>query len=161
MNISLPSELGRHAELVALEPKARALFAYWQSKCGARGMPARRDLSVTDLAPFLPDLVWVDPLENRSDFRFRLIGTTVVRRMIVDRTGTCFSETAAMRSGTKFWGRYDWVAHFGRPLFSEVEYVGDDTSVRVCQDLILPLADDVPGGISLMTLVLFLRFGQD
>lgn len=68
------------------------------------------------------------------------MGPEVVRRSLEDRTGQWLRDIEMMRPGTRFWRRYEWLWQNRAPLFSEVEYAGNDTGVRHVHDLSLPIA---------------------
>lgn len=66
----------------------RSLFDYWQSKLRGRRLPDRADIDPIEIPKLLPNLVLVDVLPGRPDcFRYRLIGTGIVRVFGRDMTG--------------------------------------------------------------------------
>jgi hypothetical protein len=48
---------------------------YWQAKRGSRTMPARNDISPSQLKAQLPHILLADVIEGGVDFRYRLVGT--------------------------------------------------------------------------------------
>ena len=157
MSVIPPAELGQHADRATLCTKAQDMLAYWRGKAGTDRLPQRRQMSVEELAAHLPNLVFIDRHSDPVNFRIRLMGSEVVRKSLQDRTGQWFSDVAGMAHGTRFWRRYDWVARYSEPLFADVDYAGADETVRLCQDLILPLADEDGRVSSMMTLVTYVR----
>ena len=71
--------MNRH-RLPAGEEEAGAetqrLIAYWQARCSGRRIPARADLDVLDLGPWLGRLSLYEALPD-GDFRCRLRGSTM------------------------------------------------------------------------------------
>jgi hypothetical protein len=65
--------------------KLTALRKLWEQKRGRRAMPARADLTVTDLRPWLGNLALLD-LEARGEV-FRLCGVNLFSRFGGDQTG--------------------------------------------------------------------------
>jgi hypothetical protein len=64
------------------------MFDYWQSKLRGRRWPDRADIDPTEIPKLLPNIVLVDILPNRLDcFRYRLVGTEIVRAFGRDMTG--------------------------------------------------------------------------
>lgn len=71
----------------------RSLFEYWQSKLRGRRLPDRADIDPTEIPRLLPNLVLVDILPDRPDrFRYRLIGTEIVRVFGREMTGRTTDE---------------------------------------------------------------------
>ena len=72
---------------------ANELAAYWQSKRGARLVPARKDIDPLEIPRHLiPHLFMFDVLGGGDDFRYRLIGTDIVDGVGRDSTGAVISQ---------------------------------------------------------------------
>jgi len=70
-----------------------ALFRYWNKKRNLRAMPARRDIDPIEMGPkLLPHLMLFELFEHGSRIRFRLIGTSLVKRLGYDPTGRLIAE---------------------------------------------------------------------
>ncbi|MBT6985106.1 MAG: PAS domain-containing protein, partial [Rhodospirillaceae bacterium] len=83
-----------YLELVPMEapemPLACALAAYYEEKMSAaQGLPFWRDFKLPELARSgLAKHVFVlEPVEGNTDWRYRLLGTEIVARFSIDRTG--------------------------------------------------------------------------
>ncbi|NVJ98579.1 MAG: PAS domain-containing protein [Alphaproteobacteria bacterium] len=157
--ITPPEDLGISPESAKLSDAVQAFYLYWREKRQG-AMPAKADLSIADMAPYLPNLVFVEPRFDPEDFRFRLIGTEVVRKSRKDRTGQCFGDNPNMDRTSQFWRRYAWVRDNQQPLFSKVEYVGTDKAVRNVEDLILPLRATKHQPMSIVTFVNYIGFAS-
>ena len=67
------TDLAFRAQLVI--PEQRQLFDYWRSKCGARPMPARADISPAEIKRLLPFVTLIDVVDGGRRMRVRLAGT--------------------------------------------------------------------------------------
>jgi len=82
----MPRELFDHAML-------GALYRYWQAKRGARAMPARQDIDPVEMEPrLLPHLMLCEVAQHGSHVRFRLVGTSLAKRLGFDPTGQSLSD---------------------------------------------------------------------
>jgi hypothetical protein len=119
------------------------LYSYWLAKRGARRMPARSDLDPADIIPLLPHLIIAE--KDGDQFRYRLVGTGVVRDVGFDPTGyfvgeylnnpNVYAEARAL---------YETVCTTGDPVFATGEFCFKSFRFgalhsRSC--LILPLTD--------------------
>lgn len=73
--------------LASFNPKLAALHRFWQAKCGARVLPKRGDIDVTELAPWLGNLMLLQVEEGGRDFFYRVYGTTIAEYFGRDLTG--------------------------------------------------------------------------
>jgi hypothetical protein len=73
-------------------PTLAAVKAYWDEKRGARRMPSRTDISPIDIKEHLGWICMLDVLPDFADFRYRLIGTKVIRYFRAESTGKTISE---------------------------------------------------------------------
>jgi hypothetical protein len=126
-------------------PLLLALLRYWQTKCFGQAMPARRDIDPVEMGPaLLPHLLLGDLLDRGTRVRFRLVGTTAVKRLGFDPTGKY------LEPGVK-GGYFDLLASLHRlvyceraPLYSESEFAWGSRRQLVARHLLLPLAQDGP-----------------
>ena len=82
----MASELFNHATL-------DALFQYWNKKRGVRAMPTRQDIDPIEMGPkLLPHLMLCEIADHGERIRFRLVGTSLVKRLGFDPTGRLLSE---------------------------------------------------------------------
>ena len=74
-------------------PKIKALYDYWQSIRPAGDLlPGRRHFDPVDIPELLPNLWMIDVLRDPLRFRFRLVGTEIVRFAGRDVTGLWLDE---------------------------------------------------------------------
>ncbi|HKT20894.1 MAG TPA: PAS domain-containing protein [Stellaceae bacterium] len=77
----MPPALFGHATL-------SALLRYWEKKRGKRRMPARRDIDPIEMdRRVLPQLMLCEVAEHGNVIRFRLVGTSLAKRLGFDPTG--------------------------------------------------------------------------
>jgi len=76
-------------------PELNDMLRLWQTKAGARRMPARRDLTPQDLRGHLGWIVLLDVEPAPLRFRYRLIGTEITQRVGRDATGRYLDELYA------------------------------------------------------------------
>jgi hypothetical protein len=73
-------------------PRFLELKQYWDAKRGARRMPTRADIDPIELRKHLGWIELVDVLPDRSDFRYRLLGTGITEGYGRDNTGKTVTE---------------------------------------------------------------------
>ena len=127
------------------EPLLHAVREYWRSKCRDGRLPARGDLDVLELRPFMGSMFLFDVIDQGRDFRFRLIGTQLVERFGRDSTGKTFAEAyEGANPETARWllGVYQRVVAEAVPIWSQapLDQVGRDFVVSAA--IHLPLSED-------------------
>ncbi|WP_299393935.1 PAS domain-containing protein [Pelagibius sp.] len=68
-------------------PKIRALYDYWRSIHPEAGLPGRQHFDPIDVPELLPNIWMVDINREPLRFRFRLVGTAIVKFTERDATG--------------------------------------------------------------------------
>lgn len=124
-------------------PTLAPLLAYWQTKRGARALPARRDIDPLEIAPaLLPHLLLADLLDRGTRARFRLVGTVAVKRLGFDPTGKYLEHEKGA------W--FDLLAALNRlvyceraPVYAESLFTWGNRRLET-QLLLLPLIQDGP-----------------
>lgn len=95
-----PAFVTFRAQLVI--PEQRQLFDYWVARSDGRAMPARRDISPTDIPRLLPHLSLLDVLPGGQAFRYRLAGSRL--RDIFDREVTgCMLDVESDEGWNGYW----------------------------------------------------------
>ncbi|WP_338033045.1 PAS domain-containing protein [Hwanghaeella grinnelliae] len=99
--------LARPARRRSLKPPSLEEFlSYWDSKKSGRTFPSRLDLDPVDIPNMLPFVFLVDVLGQGHDFRYRLVGTDIVRNTKKDFTGYLLSEIREIGSQGKLIEMY-------------------------------------------------------
>jgi hypothetical protein len=126
-------------------PVLGSLLRYWQQQRGARSLPSRRDIDPLEMGPdLLPHLLLTDLFDRGTRVRFRLVGTTIVKRLGFDPTGRYIE--GEMKGG--WWelvGALHRLAYCERaPLYGESEFSWGAGRRLEARHLLLPLTQDGP-----------------
>ena len=122
--------------------KLSDLAAYWRS-LATSGLPGRQHIDPIAMGPaLLPHMFLADVLDGGQRFRWRLIGTQIVRFAGTDDTGQGLEVTIAPRMRDTIIGHYRQVVRERRPLCHRSEFTGRDRRVYRYERLLLPIAAD-------------------
>ena len=117
------------------------LYDYWLGRRGARTMPARPDLNPGDIPSLLPYLMIVEKAGDQ--FRYRLVGSAIVREVGHDATGSFagsyFADPKDAAEARAIWERVFTAAH---PIFATGEFCFKSGVNHSMSMLELPLSDD-------------------
>jgi len=117
-------------------------FDYWQSKCGARAMPRRRDIDPTEIPRLLPNLQITELIDGGARIRYRLAGTAIVDAYGANLTGKYFDEVFSGRRLDYVKANYRGVCSEKRPLLVCNPYVSTRNIELICARLVMPLSED-------------------
>lgn len=73
------------------DARLAALYAYWEGKCGGRGMPKRSDIDPVEMRQWLGNILLID-VSAEGKFVYRLYGTRFVDNFGRDMTGRSVDE---------------------------------------------------------------------
>lgn len=132
----------------------QSLLLHWkhvQKKHGA--LPARSDFRMTDMGKHVPIIVVMDILENPTDFKYRLIGSSVVDHLERDYTGETLSNLPGKGPDSMVWQNMETARQTGEPQYLEVPYVGPRRTKTGAHTLYLPLSSthELPDKLLLIT----------
>jgi len=130
------------------------LFDYWEGKRAGRPLPARAALDPVDFPYILPNLALADVLRDPLRFRFRVVGTEIVRRDGTDLTGKTTDDHPLAEYRTLLRDTYSAVVAGGEPAVFRRERLMDGKP-RQYEVLYLPLAGD---GVTIDMLMVALDF---
>jgi PAS domain-containing protein len=132
---------------------AQALVAYWDAKRLGRAMPARRDLDVLDLRPWLGRLSLYEVLGD-GDFRIRLRGTTMSLIPVPNHAsdGILVSRTKPSVFAEMGLTHYQQAYALERPTLHHIE-LGYDGFSYDYERVTLPLAEGAGLPPMVMTLI--------
>lgn len=139
-------------------PRLDRALRYWEGKRGARLMPSRRDLDPLDIIDLLPFVVLIDVLDDPRDYRYRLVGTEVTAISHRDRTGSRYSEVEGKGPESVLWTSNETVVATRAPLSWVPPYIGPETRIRNCGNILLPLSADGETVNMIFKVVDFQRF---
>lgn len=125
-------------------PKIEALYAYWRSIHPAGGgLPGRQHFDPIDIPELLPNLWMIDVFRAPLRFRFRLIGTEIVKFSGRDVTGLWLDEFFENYRESEAFRFHRRVAESGRPAYRRGGLLFDPAGSRLdAERLYLPLAQD-------------------
>ena len=115
------------------------LVALWDWARGDRALPARDDLPVRVLKPYLPRLLMVECLQKTPPLmKFRLVGT-IVTQTLTERTGQSFDHESATAEQTERWTQS---ALLSLAICKPLRFPIGTARAILGETLSLPLADD-------------------
>lgn len=130
---------GRQIDSVRLQEA----LAYWLGKrSDGRLLPARADIDPLQLRALLPYLFLVDVTTDPLRFRYRLIGTQIVRWSGGDGTGRYADDEFCGDGRFALLALYRMAAETGRPVLTPWQPAVLDRSMMMFTRLLLPLAAD-------------------
>jgi hypothetical protein len=77
------------------DPVLAFFHDYWKAKRGSRTVPRAKDFVPKEVRAYLRWIVIADALPDYSDFRYRIVGTSVCEYFLADGTGKTVSEAFA------------------------------------------------------------------
>ena len=127
---------------VIKDKRLLALYSYWESKRGDRSMPARADIDPAEIPSLLSIILLMDT-STAGEYRYRLVGTEIVRWLGRDITGQTFPEALPSGAyGDYITGLVSDTVTSGRPLYSEGAFMIEGRIDRQVRRLALPLSAD-------------------
>lgn len=125
-------------------PVQEDVLKYWLGACPPRRneIPSRADMKVTDLRSRMASIAIVDIEQDPVDFRYRLIGTHFREFMFNDYTGKLYSEIRGKGRESEVWKLLEEVRTSGKPIYTEIPYIGPKSDFMRASNLCLPLADN-------------------
>lgn len=133
-----------------LDPRLKALLAYWRGKCSPGHLPARADIDPLEFRALLGNINLIDVVPQVPDsdrkpgsrrFRYRLFGTKFVFYHGGDLTGQWVDEIGNTVYRQQLVGLYEHVVATGATPMLSYDYILDSRRHRF-QAVILPLASN-------------------
>ena len=137
-----------------LNEAQQSLLSHWKHIQKKRGnLPARSDFRMQDMGRHARNIVVMEILDNPTDFKYRLIGSSVVDHMHRDYTGETLSSLPGKGPDSKVWRNMDATRQSSEPQYLDVPYVGPHGAGGKTHTLYLPLAanHETPDKIMLVT----------
>ena len=129
----------------AIEPRhdeLKRLYAYWLAKKGTRRAPSRADIDPLEIAPLLPHVALVDVERAPLRFRYRLVGTEIVRKVGADFTGRYLDSFTRLSNRDAMAAEFARVVDSAEPTVSFWNYSRADGRHVRYERLVLPLMGD-------------------
>ncbi len=120
----------------------RRLYEYWLAKKQDRIAPARGDIDPGELREILPSLFLVEAVGSPARYRYRLVGTEVVKQFGEEITGRFMDQVDLDHVAGRVQAEYDEAATKREPIVSRWNYSKDGGRHVEYERLILPLSAD-------------------
>ncbi len=122
-------------------PKIRALFDYWRAIHPESGLPGRARFDPVDVPELLANIWMVDVAREPLRFRFRLVGTEIVKFTDRDHTGRWLDEVYPGFADSSAYRFYRDCALAARPAYRRGQVpTRSGAKTVVAEQLTLPLA---------------------
>ena len=139
------------------DPGLVCFYDYWESLCGSRQMPSRKDINPVQVPRgYLPNIMLIDVLHDPQRYRYRLVGSNIVTATGENRTGRFFAEVRFFQDHPGVLPQYETIVRTRQPLYSLEPFTNFNTqSAYEVDRLILPLSND---GQRVDTLLVLFQF---
>lgn len=123
----MPPAIELDASLQLATPMLKAFLARWD-KAARTGPPLRRDFDPLAMRDWLGHLYLADVIGAGQRFRYRLVGTQIVRMLGRDVTGRHFDEIYGVQDYEEFVASFRWIVANRRPMRSHgrVRFAGKE-----------------------------------
>ncbi len=122
-------------------PKIRELFDYWQKIHPEAGLPGRQHFDPLDIPQLLPNIWMIDVKQEPLRFRFRLVGTEIVKFTGRDSTGLCLGEVYPEYTATEAYRVHCICAQTGEPAYRKSRVLSNPKRQDIeAERIYLPLA---------------------
>jgi hypothetical protein len=129
------------------------IYAYWETKRGARPMPRRADLDPSEIPPrLLPGITLVDVVPDPRRYVYRLVGTMEVEVRGYDPTGKSVGEAYFGENAEDATECYDRVVATRAPVLDPLPFLERRRGYSGAESLFLPLSND---GITVNMILVF------
>ncbi|OUS15705.1 hypothetical protein A9Q97_02885 [Rhodospirillales bacterium 47_12_T64] len=118
------------------------VYQYWEKQRGNRLMPARADLDPADLRHLLPNILIHEVQLEPLDFRYRLIGSEIVRHLNDNHTGAWLSTIPHQKNPSNLWAMLEKAVVDRAPVIANPPYVGQYKEFKYIENILLPLSVD-------------------
>lgn len=124
-------------------PKIRALFDYWQKIHPEAGLPGRQHFDPMDIPQLLPNIWMIDVKQEPLCFRFRLVGTEIVKFTGRDATGLSLGEVYPEYKTTNAYRLHCNCVQSGEPAYRKSGVLSNPGREHIeAERIYLPLAEN-------------------
>lgn len=131
------------------------LLGYWNKCRGARAVPARADIDVTEVPVLLPYIFIIDVFDGPRDFRFRVAGTHIRDALGEEITGKHIGEVFPPEFGAEVYSIWSHVIDDRRPVRGTGDLWIPGREFVKWEGLAMPLSSDGDGVNMLLGGVVF------
>jgi hypothetical protein len=128
----------------AWHPRVRRFYDYWVSVAPPGRLPGRQHIVPEDIAPLLSRLWILDVFRDPLRFRYRLVGTEIVRSVQRELTGQWLDEAQPVSVQNRdLRDRYRFILETGQATWRRGPTLWDrDPNHRIVENCLAPLAAD-------------------
>jgi len=125
-------------------PRVRRFYEYWRDAAPPGRLPGRQHIASEDLVELLPRLWMCDVFRDPLRFRYRLVGTEIVRSVQREMTGMWLDEAhPESAKNPTLSSRYRFIVETGRPTWRRGPTLWyRDPQHRTVENCLVPLAGD-------------------
>jgi hypothetical protein len=125
-------------------PQVRRFYEYWLAVAPPGRLPGRQHIAPEDLVKILPRLWMLEVFHDPLRYRYRLIGTDIVRSLRREMTGGWLDEVQPETTQKPaLRDRYRFIALTGRPTWRRGPTNWERDPVhRMTENCLVPLAAD-------------------
>jgi len=137
------SPILRDPQLAFVTPQLKAALDVWRTRCGARRMPGRADMTIQELKFALPHLAFLGLVRegDRLRYKVRLMGSEL-DAFITPMTGRFVDEAVPARFAEKWSALWRPAIETRAPFRTAGRAEFRDRRSYVAETLYAPLADD-------------------
>lgn len=130
--------------------------AYWRSKLFGGTTTLWRDFDPTDVPDLLPHVILLDVEREPMDFRYKIIGESVLYHFLRNYTGELMSDIAHQGAASRVWMYCETAVTTGQPKRYESPYVGPHKDYLSLNVTVLPFADSSGNVIKILVATNFI-----
>ena len=107
-------------------------LSYWDSIRHGKSMPGRQDIDPGDIPAMLPFVFLVDVVDEGDDFRYRLVGTDIVRNTKMDYRWVTSCCTSTVLASNKITTSRDFCCTPSKPAnYCRYKFIADFLTLLV------------------------------
>ena len=124
-------------------PKINRALSYWEAKRREGAMPARRDITPSEIRDILPSVQLYDVVDGGATYRVRLFGTEIARAFEKNPTGNVFDRASNEPLVLRMLAVFDHVLLRRKPLIARAENTAiAKIDYSAIESIFLPLSDN-------------------
>ncbi len=120
-------------------PKNRQLLEYWRARCVGGDVAPRHDINPLDMPALMGGMFVVEPVDDGTDMRYRLIGAANEQRLGMPFTGRRFSECYEPKMAADQIAIHNRVMERLKPVVLRGNFLGVDMEYARFECLYLPV----------------------
>lgn len=114
---------------------------YWSGLAGG-DVPRLDDFNPMALGRLTSNCIWLGVAWEPLNFRYRLIGETVLDHLFEDHTGRWFRDIPHQAPPSRIFQNLEWTVRERRAHYGDTPYIGPKKDFVATHELQLPFRDD-------------------